>query len=55
MNRKNRIRGLIVCLVLVFSGMILQFMQGAERLGIMLVLFSGGYALREILEGEVKE
>ena len=54
MNRKNRLRGLIVCIVILFSGMILQATP-LNEIGMFLIMFSAGYGLRDALDGEIEE
>jgi uncharacterized membrane protein len=55
MKRKNRIRGSLVCLFLVFVSMILMINSNLQEIALLLVMFSGGYMLRETLEERKEE
>ena len=50
MKRENRIRGMLVCLALLFVGFTIFEATAQKELGLMIIMFSAGYALRETLE-----
>ena len=57
MKRQNRIRGMLSMLVLIFLGTLLMRWIELQVTGLLLIMFSVGFALRETIEPmpEVKE
>jgi len=57
MKRQNRIRAMLFMLVLIFLGVFLMRWIELQVTGLLLIMFSAGFALRETLEPmpEVKE
>jgi len=54
MKTKNRLRGMIACLVVLLFGLVLQATPLRET-GLLLMMFAAGYGLRDSLEGEIEE
>ena len=55
MKRENRILGMILCIALIFMGVALFSATVTRALGLMLIMFSAGYGLRETLERSKEE
>jgi len=54
MNRKNRLRGIILCIIVVFiSGIIAAIVPLWWNFVMLVLMFIGGYALRETLDMDV--
>jgi len=50
MKRQNRIRAMLFMLVLIFLGVFLMRWIELQVTGLLLIMFSAGFALRETLE-----
>jgi len=55
MNRKNRIIGSLVSLVLLFVSAVLMAIPELQEIALMLMMFVGGYVLSETMAGEIEE
>jgi len=58
MNRKNRIRGALVSLVLLFASAGLMIIPELQETALMLMMVAAGYMgyiLRETMAGEIEE
>ena len=55
MNRKQRINAMVLMLCLILFGVFLLLWVELRTLGQLIIMFSGGFALRETLEPMDKE
>jgi len=55
MNRKNRIIGTLVSLVLLTTSTVLMIIPELHETALLIIMFVVGYMLRETMEGEIYE
>jgi len=54
MKIENRIRGMVACLVLAIIGFVMFTFDPLREIGLMIIMFSAGFALRETMEGKTE-